>query len=476
MAHSASKGKIGVFSLVFFVVAGASPLTGFVGGMPVAMLAGNGAGVSGIYLLSGLILLLFSVGFITMSRYVKNSGAFYAYISAGIGKHFGISGLGLAVLTYVSVYLAVAAMFGLFTQIFFHDYLGISLPWWLYTIAMLLTVCWLGIERIEIGSKVLGVLMLLEVGIALLIAAAVIFQTATHGTLDFAPFTPSTVFQGNVGIALVFGLAGFIRFEATAIYTDECRDPEKTIPRATIIAVLIIMLFFAFCSWGVIQAFGSADVQAAVAKNPDVFIFGVAEQYLGKWVVVTINFLLITSLFAASQSFHNTIARYFCVMAHDGVFFRQLAQIHATKGTPVISGVCETATMILFFLILIALGSDPMIDIFAWGSAVATMSILVLQIFVSVAVVRYFFKHTEFKQPKWKVLWMPVLSIAGMLAALTMVLLNLHDISGMQTDWVYLIPAAVFAAAAGGYAYALSLKKFKPQTFQNLDHLVNGAS
>ena len=88
-----SKGKIGIFSLVFFVVAGASPLTGLVGGMPIAILSGNGAGVPGIYILSGLILLLFSIGFITMSRYISNSGAFYAYISVGLGRKLGVSGL-----------------------------------------------------------------------------------------------------------------------------------------------------------------------------------------------------------------------------------------------------------------------------------------------------------------------------------------------------------------------------------------------
>ena len=87
--------------------------------MPVAILEGNGAGIPGIYVISGLVLLLFSIGFITMSRYIKNSGAFYAYISAGLGSKLGVSGLALAILAYVSIQIAIAAIFGLFTQIFF---------------------------------------------------------------------------------------------------------------------------------------------------------------------------------------------------------------------------------------------------------------------------------------------------------------------------------------------------------------------
>lgn len=476
METAVSQKKLGVFSLVFFVVAAASPLTGLVGGLPIIMLSGNGAGAPGAYALAGMILLLFSVGFITMSRYVKNSGAFYAYISAGLGKYLGISSLGLAVLAYVSVYLAVAAMFGLFAQLFVYDYLGVSLPWWTYTFGLLLAVCWLGAARIEIGSKVLGVLMLLEVGIALLIAGSVVVHTVSAGHLDFLPLMPSTIFHGNVGIALVLAMAGFIGFEATAIYTDECRDPEKTIPRATLIAVLLITLFFMVCSFGVIQAFGSDGVWAAVAQNPDTFVLGVAEQYLGKWVVLTVNVLLITSLFAASQSFHNTIARYFCVMARDGIFFRQLAKRHAVKGTPVIAGVCETISMSAFFLILVMLGSDPMTDIFAWGSILATMAILLLQVLVSWAVMAYFRRHSEIGQPKWKVWWCPLAASVCMLATFMTVLFNLHDVSGMQTNWVYLIPAVVIAAAVAGYVYAVLLGKWKPQTFQQLDKLVNSAS
>lgn len=42
------KNTLGLFSLVFFVVAAASPLTGVVGGLPVAIISGNGGRYSGV--------------------------------------------------------------------------------------------------------------------------------------------------------------------------------------------------------------------------------------------------------------------------------------------------------------------------------------------------------------------------------------------------------------------------------------------
>ncbi len=472
-AKNQTKRSLGLASLVFFVVAAASPLTGLVGAMPVAILEGNGAGVSGIYILSGLILLLFSVGFITMSRYIKNSGAFYAYISAGLGSKLGLSGLALAILAYVSIQIAIAAIFGLFTQIFFVEYLGFDLPWWFYTIVMLLVVCWLGIERIELGSKVLGILMLLEVGIAVVIAALVVWQQGKLGTLDVQPFMPSIVFNGNVGMALVFTIAAFIGFEATAIYTEECKNPERTIPLATIIAVLLITGFFAFCSWGLIQAHGSLQVQAAVAANPELFVFQIAQSVLGPWSVLVLNILLITSLFAATQSFHNNIARYFYVISRDGLFWGKLARLHPSKNTPYLSSLYQTLFMIGIIAVLALLGQDPLVDVFTWGSAITTMAILLLQIFVSIAVIFFFKKRPQLKVAKWKRLYAPIVAAFLMSIVLYLVTMNLDIMSGIKSKVIYLVPVLVFGSAICGYMYAIILGKVFPQAQKKLNELVD---
>lgn len=469
------KQTLGLASLIFFVVAAASPLTGLVGAMPIAILEGNGAGISGIYIISGLILLIFSVGFIAMSRYIKNAGAFYSYISAGMGIKMGVTGLALAILSYVSIQIAIAAIFGLFTQIFFQEYLGFNLPWWVYTVLMLGVVCWLGIAKIEIGSRVLGILMLLEVGIAVLIAAIVVVKQGSVGALDLKPFTPSVVFNGNVGMALVFTVAAFIGFEATAIYAEECRDPERNVPIATVIAALIIMGFFAFCSWGMIQAYGSDHVQKVVADNPELFVFNIAESVLGGWSVILINILLITSLFAATQSFHNNISRYFYVMARDGIFLPKLAKLHPTKDTPYISSICQTIFMISLTVILALLGQDPLIDIFTWGSAITTMSILLLEILVSISVILYFRRRSELNIPHWKTRYAPFLAAILMSVVLYLVTMNLDILSGIKTKVIYLVPILVFGSAIAGYLYAVILIRFFPSGMSKLNRVVEEA-
>ncbi|MFC3393426.1 hypothetical protein [Brenneria rubrifaciens] len=109
--HKLQKGSLGLWSIIFFVIAAASPLTGVVGGLPVAFMAGNGAGVPGVYVLAGLLLIIFSFGFIAMSRYIVNAGAFYAYIAQGLGTRSGIAGLSVALLAYTAIQLTVGMLY-----------------------------------------------------------------------------------------------------------------------------------------------------------------------------------------------------------------------------------------------------------------------------------------------------------------------------------------------------------------------------
>ena len=91
--YKLKKGSLGLWYVVFFVVAAASPLTGVVGALPVAFMAGNGAGVAGTFIVAGTLLLIFSFGLVAMSRHVVNAGAFYSYNCARTGAYLWFSGI-----------------------------------------------------------------------------------------------------------------------------------------------------------------------------------------------------------------------------------------------------------------------------------------------------------------------------------------------------------------------------------------------
>lgn len=77
-----------------------------------------------------------------------------------------------------------------------------------------------------------------------------------HG-LSMVSFTPHALMSGSTTIGLLICFACFMGFEATTIYSEEANNPERTVPRATYLAVLIIGLFYAFTSWCMVNGTGA---------------------------------------------------------------------------------------------------------------------------------------------------------------------------------------------------------------------------
>ncbi|HAU5563514.1 TPA: APC family permease [Serratia fonticola] len=446
------KNTLGLFSLVFFVVAAASPLTGVVGGLPVAIISGNGGGIPVFYILSCIILMLFAVGFIAMSRHVNNAGAFYTYISKGMGENTGASASVLALMAYISIQIAIVAMLGFFTQLFIEEHFSAHIPWWALSMLFVL-VCWvLSIKRVEVGGKLLGLLMLAEVAIVLLTDVMLLIKKV--GPYNFQSFEPSVFMQGNQGIAFIFTIAAFIGFESTAIYAEECRDPHKTVPRATVCALLLITAFFCFTSWSLVQAYGFDQIVAIASKDPGNFVFNITRQYVGEWAVETMSVLLITSLFAAALAFHNNISRYLFSISRDGLIWKELCKTHPTNGTPHNASHVHSVIMLMLLAGMGSAGLDPMVHIFAIGSAVATLCILILQLGVSAAVV-LFFRRIDHDENQFTVFWAPLLSMVCMSVTIILVVNNLQSLSGSDSSVVKMIPWFIAGCAVLGYGMSL---------------------
>ncbi len=76
-------------------MAAASPLTVVLSTGPFSLRFG-GVGAPGVMLATGVILILFACGFTAMTTYVREAGAFYAYVSRGLNR---VLGAGTAVMT-----------------------------------------------------------------------------------------------------------------------------------------------------------------------------------------------------------------------------------------------------------------------------------------------------------------------------------------------------------------------------------------
>lgn len=472
MSHNnkLGQGRLGIFSVVFFVVAAASPLTGVVGALPVMFFVGNGAGVPSVFIMAGMLLLLFSFGFVAMSRYIVNAGAFYAYIVQGLGVTWGFAGLGSVLLAYTAMQLSVSSMFGFFTESFISSHWDVKFPWWGYALIMQVIVVLLGIAKVEIGGKVLGILLILEVGVVLLLDGYIVMMPISF---EYQSFSPSVFLSGNVGISIVFAICSFIGFEATAIYSEECKDPFKVVSRATFIAVILITLFYALSSWALIQLNGVDTLVANVSENPGLFVYNISEKVLGPWSVQVMSLLLITSLFAAAQAFHNSLSRYLFNMSRDQLLWSKMAYTHPKYKTPYISSLVQGAFILsMLFVFGSLLNLDPMVHVFAWASIVGSLAILTLQLGVSLSVIRFFRRNRQLPVSMWSRLIAPALSSIGMLITIILVVQNVNVLSGSSSPIIKILPWLVFFFLLLGVIIAQVLKRKNPARYAQLGQLI----
>jgi amino acid transporter len=445
-------GSIGVIGIVFFVVAAAAPLVGMTGALPVAVVLGNGAAAPGAYLATGLVLLVFSVGYAAMSHRVTNTGAFFAYVGRGLGIGPGVGSAFVSLLAYLSIQLAIFGFFGAIVAGQLAAEAGVDLPWWAWVLLSWAVVLALSLLSVDIGAKLLGVLMTLELASLLVTASAVLLRGGGPDGLDLAAsFSPANVFvggfAGSAGIALAFAFASFIGFEATAIYGEESTDPKRNVPHATYLAVGIITGLFAFTSWAMVSGLGSGAVVDRMAEvstvdgvalaDPAAVLFTVAEQYVGPWMPTAMSWLVISSLFAGLLAFQNSAARYFFAMGRAGVLPGALRRVNR-RGAPWVASLTTSALTLTVIIVFAARGLDPVLNLFFWFSGLAVIAIVLVEILVSIAVVAFFRREgaDAADAPMWNTTIAPVLSVVGLACGLYLLMSRFGLLAGTAAEGV----------------------------------------
>jgi amino acid transporter len=457
------RGRLGPAAIVFMVVAAAAPLTVIAGSVPIGIAAGNGPGYPAMYVVAAVVLLFFAVGFTAMTRHVPNAGAFYSYIGTGLGRGAGLGSALVALISYVTVQGAVYGYIGFLLDDLVTGYGGPDLPWWLWTAVVLAVTGVLGYRHIELSSKVLGILLVAEVGIVLVLDAAVIGRGGGPEGLSTALVTPADILSGAPGIGLMFAIAGFIGFEATAIFRDEARDPDRTVPRATYAALTIIAVFYTVSSWAIVSAWGDSRIVEESAADPGGIVVATAQQFVGTAAADVMQVLFVTSLFAAILAFHNVLARYVFSLGNTGVLPVVCGRSHARHASPHVASLVTSGVGALVMAVCVIAGLDPVLEIFTWLAGIASVGIVVLMLLACLAVI-VFFRRTRVDRRPWQTLVAPALGLLGLAAILVLLVENLPLLMGGST--VLGVGAGVLLAAALAAGWALAWAR--PQAAREL--------
>ena len=468
-----ARGKLGTFDIVFFVVSAAAPLTVAVSSAPLAFLVG-GVGAPGAMLASGAVLILFAIGFTAMSRFVRNTGAFYAYAAAGLGKPVGIGVAFITIVAYAFLCICFYALLGFYANLTFSHLFGFELHWGVWAALAVVIVGFLGYRRIDVGAKVLAVLLTAEIAILLVISIAIVAQNgAAIPEATAASFNPQNVFFAAGASALfVFGFGAFLGFEGTVIYAEEADRPTRTVPRATYIAIAFLAIFYAFTFWALTVAFGAEGVIAlANSDNFEEMMFIAGENALGAWAGIVLEILIVTSFFACVLAFHNACARYLFSLGRERLLPKAFARTHPKMSSPHIASIVLTAISLLAMVIGAVSGADPFLGIGLWSYAIGVAGLIFSQGVAAVSVIGFFWRDRR-GYGVWRVVVAPILGAIGLLTAFTVIVTHFDLVSGVEGGINWIMIACVPVVFLFGVGVGLVMKRRAPRRYAALTQSV----
>lgn len=465
------KGSLGAISVVLTVMAYLAPLAAAAGYIPLVIGFGNGLGAPLVFLLCGAVLVLFSFGYLAMVRRVPRPGAFYAYVSAGLGQRVG---LGAGALT-LAFYLMSAMGFYTFGGVSLHNLMnsgfGLDLPWWAYVAALALVVFLCAYRGIEFNVRVLGFVVALEISI---IAAFNVVALMKGGPAGYSaePFTWSAFTGGSVAVAALFAIAFFVGFESTVIYREEVRDPVRTIPRATYAVIGVISIFYFITAYCLIIAIGADSVVGDSAKDPAGTFNLALSAVLGDAFTQIVAALVVTSVLASELAMVNAMTRYVYSFGVDRVLPKALGAVHPRHGSPHRAAVVTNSLAVGGVFAVAVAGLDPQVS-YGTFSGVMVFGFETMMVLVSLSAVVYFRRNPVSGESTWNTLVAPLLSVASFGWLLYFSAARSDLLLGTPTPLTPILFTVLAVAFLAGLGYAGWLASRRPDAFARIGRAVD---
>lgn len=471
VANTLARDRLGIPNLVVTVISAAAPMTVIAAGATLQWAVTGQLGIPVAYLAVAAVLTVFSVGLVDMSSHITNAGAFYAYISRGVGRYAGVGGAFVAVVAYNAMAVGMLGGAGAVASSWLSSQFRLDLPWWLCGLLCWLLVAVMGVRRIDHTGRLLAVLLGGEVLLALVLAGVQVAHPA-GGALTFDALDPSALTSASGGVLLVIAITGFVGFEQTVVYAEEAKRPETTVRWATYLSVVFIGVLYGFASWAMAVAAGPDRIVAMAAEHGTELTFVLAGPYIPSFLSIVGHLLFITSLIAGYLAFHNTAARYHFSLGREGVLPAVLGSVGGRTSAPVGGSLLQSVIGVLTIAVYAIAGWDPEIYLFFWGTCIGGLGVLILMVLTSAAIPAFTLRRRHRGEQGSLVRGVVAPVIAGLLLGgiLSETVRNIHIMLGLDPgdplQWA--APVAFGVAAVAGVLWAIMLRRNRPGVFAGI--------
>lgn len=461
IAPRLARNKLGVLGIAFFVLAGAAPIGALVGATPI-VLAGTGAGAPLVIIAAGLLIALFSVGYLRMGKEIENAGGFVVFVKKGLGVTTASAAAGVVIVTYTGLAIGLWSLFGVFVQTWLRQFLSIEIPVWTVVLVGIWVAISMTIRGTDLGVKFLGVLLSLELIIAVILILVILFQTEPTSYPTPAQSFGQALNPG-IGIAFLFAYAMFTGFEAPMVFSEEARNPRRTIPRALYLVIALITVLYSAATWAFSAAVGPERIGEVANEQLDGLVFALAQKFVGSWFEFVLQVVVIISFFAMMLASHSFLARYLFSLGRAGLLPKQLATISKKRNSPVLGAVTVGIIVTITYLPFCLSDVDPY-TVYSWTVGVGTAGFIVILLLASVSILAYFMRNRDFSSP-WSSITAPALSLLAASAVLWLVITNYDAVGGGGSVSRWLLLSIPLMAVLGAIVAIIRKRKI---TFQDV--------
>jgi basic amino acid/polyamine antiporter, APA family len=342
MPENQLQKKLNLFDVTNLVV-------GAIIGADIYVASSFGAGYLGpssliVWVFAGLVAIIIALCFAQCAALIPKVGGPYAYAKEAWGPFAGFSvGWSLWFAEWISLAVFPLA-FTRYLMFFFPnmDFATQIIIKGLFVAFLAVT----NIAGVKAAGKINDILTIAKLAPLIFFTIAGLSWIVLNPSATSANFTPFSPFGfSNFGTALVLIFWAYAGFEISTIPSEEINEPRKTIPKAIIIGISIVTVFylltnlvlFGVRNWGML-ATDTAPLATAtnsiLTSLPLIALIGGALVGVGALISVA----------GSDESGMIGTSRLGYALAADGLFPTAFARIHKKFKTPYVSIIVQSAT------------------------------------------------------------------------------------------------------------------------------------
>ena len=400
---------IGIVAAATLGIVFMSPAFAFYGNWgPVAATVGTPTPL--VFVVAALVIAPTALSYAFVSNRLPSAGSAYTFIGRGLNKNLG-DWSGFAVVSfYVLILFTPSTLFGLFFNAFLDD-IGIHVDLTNYsTFALGVILCFavaatLAFPGIQGSSKAATIIVTFEILVVLALSTWVLGKHL--GDLTLQPFNPrsGSLNANSFWLVLPIAFYSYVGFDVVSTAAEETHLARRAIPRATIAAVVIFMLYLVYSVYAMTFAVPTSQV-ADLVNSGITPIIPIAHQYWNHFgTLITITG--ITAGMGATLAVLVGTSRVMFAMARDGGLTPWFGRLHPRFQTP---------WNAMAVLIVIGLAYDLIagkvmgaLTAYFWAGTAVAFFALVTYMLVNLSNIALHWKHATFSV--WWHVVTPVLGV-----------------------------------------------------------------